>query len=84
MGAWGCLVGAPRSLVGPRSAHILPPPAPSPSPRAQEIKAKINALQQSVMKIGASLAGQQGGGDGGSAGGSGENVQDAEVKDKKE
>lgn len=43
----------------------------------QEIKTKINALQQAVMKIGSSLAGQST--DGGS-----ENVQDAEVKDKKE
>lgn len=43
----------------------------------QAIKSKINALQQAVMKIGSSLSGQ------GGAGGS-ENVQDAEVKDKKE
>ena len=43
----------------------------------QDIKAKINAVQQAVMKIGSSLSGQ--GGSGGS-----EDVQDAEVKDKKE
>lgn len=47
----------------------------------QEIKAKINALQQAMMKIGESLAGSGGAG---GEGGSGENVQDAEVKDKKE
>jgi hypothetical protein len=45
---------------------------------AQEIKGKINALQQAVMKIGENLSG--GGGDAGGSGG--ENVQDAEVKDK--
>lgn len=48
------------------------------SPPAQDIKAKINGLQQAVMKIGSSLSGQGGSSEGG------ENVQDAEVKDKKE
>jgi hypothetical protein len=43
---------------------------------AQEMKAKITAVQQAAMKIGEHLAGK--GGDSGS----GENVQDAEVKDK--
>lgn len=42
---------------------------------AQEIKAKTQALQQAVMKIGESLAGS-------SSSSSSENVQDAEVKDK--
>ena len=42
----------------------------------QEIKAKSNELQQAVMKVGVSLAGR------GEGSGSGENVQDAEVKDK--
>lgn len=41
----------------------------------QEIKAKTQALQQAVMKIGESLAGS-------SSSSSSENVQDAEVKDK--
>eukprot|EP00887_Chlorella_sp_A99_P006858 scaffold2.g6858.t1 len=45
------------------------------SENSEEIKAKSQALQQAVMKIGESLAGKDG------AGGS-ENVQDAEVKDK--
>lgn len=53
---------------------------------SEEIKAKISAVQQAVMKIGESLAGKGGaeGGaaEGGAAGGSGENVEDAEVKDK--
>ena len=47
----------------------------------QEIKAKSNELQQAVMKVGVSLAGS-GGGEGGEGSGGGENVQDAEVKDK--
>ena len=58
---------------------------------SQEIKAKTTALQQAVMKIGESLAGKSGEGEGSSGGESGsgggsssENVQDAEVKDKKE
>ena len=50
------------------------PPAPCLAPALQEIKAKINALQQAVMKIGESLSGKTSEG--------GENVQDAEVKDK--
>lgn len=53
--------------------------AQCPTSLPQDIKAKINALQQAVMKIGSSLSGQ-----GGSGGEGGENVQDAEVKDKKE
>jgi molecular chaperone DnaK (HSP70) len=48
------------------------------SEEPEDIKAKINGLQQSVMKIGSSLSGQGGSSEGG------ENVQDAEVKDKKE
>ncbi len=48
---------------------------PSPAPVPQEIKAKTQALQQAVMKIGESLAGS-------SSSSSSENVQDAEVKDK--
>lgn len=53
------------------------PPPPSHPPYLQDIKAKINGVQQAVMKIGSSLSGQA------SSGGS-EDVQDAEVKDKKE
>ncbi len=44
---------------------------------AEDIKAKITALQQAAMKIGEHLAGKTEG-----SGGSGENVEDAEVKDK--
>ena len=50
----------------------------------EDIRAKMTALQQAAMKIGEHLAGKSGG-DGGAAGGGaagGENVQDAEVKDK--
>ena len=55
---------------------------------AEDIRAKSTALQQAAMKIGEHLAGSGGGGgaEGGSGGGGaaagGENVQDAEVKDK--
>lgn len=54
------------------------------SENAQEIKAKTTALQQATMKIGEALSGKasSGGGEGGDSGS--ENVEDAEVKDKKE
>ena len=45
----------------------------------------MTALSQAAMKIGEHLAGKSSsseGGSGGSAAGGGENVQDAEVKDK--
>ena len=45
------------------------------SENSEEIKGKITAVQQAVMKIGESLAGKAG-----EAGA--ENVEDAEVKDK--
>lgn len=63
--------------AAPTEACVL---SPCLLPILQEIKAKINALQQAVMKIGENLSGG-GGGDAGGSGG-GENVQDAEVKDK--
>jgi molecular chaperone DnaK len=46
---------------------------------AEDIKAKLTALQQAAMKIGEHLAGKTEGGSGGS---DGQNVEDAEVKDK--
>jgi len=58
-----------------QTPHSLEPSTPHTRRPLQEIKAKTNALQQAVMKIGESLAGKS------SEGGS-ENVQDAEVKDK--
>ncbi|KAL4514469.1 hypothetical protein Ndes2437B_g01060 [Nannochloris sp. 'desiccata'] len=46
---------------------------------AEDIKAKLTALQQAAMKIGEHLAGKT---EGGSEGSGNENVEDAEVKDK--
>ncbi|KAL4437300.1 hypothetical protein ABPG75_004439 [Micractinium tetrahymenae] len=67
----------PTAVVDQINAAIADVRGVMESENPEEIKAKTQALQQAVMKIGESLAGS-GSGDSSSS----ENVQDAEVKDK--
>ncbi|EFN53090.1 hypothetical protein CHLNCDRAFT_36653 [Chlorella variabilis] len=71
----------PQNVVDSINAAVAELRGVMESENAEEIKAKSNELQQAVMKVGVSLAGS-GGGEGGEGSGGGENVQDAEVKDK--
>ncbi|KAL4439475.1 hypothetical protein ABPG77_008804 [Micractinium sp. CCAP 211/92] len=65
----------PTAVVDQINAAIADVRGVMESENPEEIKAKTQALQQAVMKIGESLAGS-------SSSSSSENVQDAEVKDK--
>ena len=69
----------PQNVVDSINAAVSELRGVMDSENSEEIKGKITAVQQAVMKIGESLAGK-GGAEGGAAGG--ENVEDAEVKDK--
>jgi molecular chaperone DnaK (HSP70) len=70
----------PQNVVDSINAAVSELRGVMESENSEEIKGKITAVQQAVMKIGESLAGK-GGAEGGAAAG-GENVEDAEVKDK--
>ena len=67
----------PQTVVDAINSAIADLRGVMESENAQEIKAKTMALQQATMKIGEALSGK-----GGSPPNEGENVQDAEVKDK--
>jgi len=68
----------PQDVVDSINAAIVELRAAMETDNAEDIKAKTSALQQAAMKIGESLAGKTGDGE------NKENVEDAEVNEKKE
>ena len=68
----------PQDVVDSINAAIVELRAAMETDNAEDIKAKTSALQQAAMKIGESLAGKSGDGE------NKENVEDAEVNEKKE